>query len=89
MIPRSRISSIHDPRYRRLVARLVELREAAGLSQSGLAAILGMVQPDISKIERCERRLDVLEALDWLRAIKGDGDKILAEMWRISTGEAP
>lgn len=65
-------SSIYDPRYRRIVGALVRLRENAGMSQAALALSLGLSQPDISKIERCERRIDVLEVIDWVLATKGD-----------------
>lgn len=88
MNPRTRTSSIHDQRYRSIVSKLVRLRESAGLSQSELAAVLNMVQPDISKIERYERRLDIIEAFDWLRAVKGDDLNLLAELWQIGKGGA-
>ncbi len=84
---RNRVSSIHNHRYKRLIAKLVELREGAGQSQSELASALGLMQPDISKIERLERRLDILEAIDWIRAVKGDHLPSLVEIWQISRGE--
>lgn len=59
-------ASIHDRRYRQLVSRLVVFRQQAKLSQSQLAQALGLEQPDVSKIENCERRLDALEFLVWL-----------------------
>lgn len=65
-----RESSIHNPRYRRLVQGLVDSRNIARLSQGELAAIIGLSQPDISKIEACERRIDLLETLDWLNACR-------------------
>jgi transcriptional regulator with XRE-family HTH domain len=63
-----RINSIHDPRYKRIVQRLIKARIDAGLTQEELAAATGLSQPDISKIEKCQRRLDILEAIDWIRA---------------------
>ena len=63
-----RISSIHDPRYKRVVRRLIKARMDAGLTQAELSMATGLSQPDISKIEKCQRRLDVLEAIDWIKA---------------------
>jgi transcriptional regulator with XRE-family HTH domain len=84
---RQRISSIHDVRYRRFVEKLVALRVSSGLSQKELACSLGMLQPDISKIERFERRLDVLEAVDWLRAVNGDDLALLVNVLHRAQGE--
>lgn len=53
--------SVFADDYRTLIARLVELRAEAGLTQVELATRLGRPQSYISKIERCERRLDVVE----------------------------
>lgn len=66
--PKQFISSIHDPEYHRIVDALISLRETAKLSQKAIAWEIGLTQPDVSKIERRERRIDILEALRWLRA---------------------
>lgn len=42
---------------------LAEAREAAGLTQAELAALIGEKQNFISKYERGERRLDFLEVV--------------------------
>ncbi len=62
-------STIHNEKYRQLVRRLVELRRIAELSQKALAEALGLDQPDISKIENFERRLDALELMLWLKVV--------------------
>ncbi len=62
----SKITSIHNTKYRTLIEQIVRMRKDAGINQQELAEILGVSQPDISKIERCERRLDVLEFFDIL-----------------------
>jgi transcriptional regulator with XRE-family HTH domain len=66
--PKSTLSSIHDPEYQKIVLALIALREGAKLSQRAIAQEIGLTQPDVSKIERRERRVDVLEALRWIRA---------------------
>ncbi len=65
-------SSIHSSRYRELIAHLVELRHKAGKSQSQVATALNLDQPDISKIENFERRLDALEFLKWIECVSGE-----------------
>ncbi len=49
-----------------LVRFLISLRVSAKLSQAEIGRALGMSQPDISKIERLERRIDAIECLRWL-----------------------
>ena len=66
------ISSIHDPEYHRIVDALISLREKAKLSQKAIANEIGLTQPDVSKIERRERRIDILETLRWIRATDSD-----------------
>jgi len=73
------ISSIHDPEYHRIVTALVCLREKAKLSQKALAQEIGLTQPDVSKIERRERRIDILEALRWVRATEADPAEFFAQ----------
>jgi ribosome-binding protein aMBF1 (putative translation factor) len=73
------ISSIHDPDYHRIVDALISLREQAKLSQKAVAQEMGLTQPDISKIERRERRIDIVEALRWVRATKVDPAEFFAQ----------
>ena len=53
--------SIHTPQYQRLCNLLIDAREAAGLTQAELAKALDKPQSFVSKYERRERRLDVVE----------------------------
>lgn len=63
---------MHDPRYAEFRALLVAAREDAGLTQTSLAARLGKPQSYVSKYERGERRLDVVETTDIARALGVD-----------------
>jgi transcriptional regulator with XRE-family HTH domain len=54
----------HPERYRRLLERLRQARQEAGLSQEAAAAVLGTRQKYISKIETGERRIDPLELVE-------------------------
>lgn len=53
--------SIHTREYRILLELLIEVRRRAGLTQSDLGHRLPFEQPGISKIERGERRIDIVE----------------------------
>ncbi|MDC0535647.1 helix-turn-helix domain-containing protein [Francisellaceae bacterium] len=53
--------TIHDDLYRSLVNELTHERNRLNISQGELAIQVGLNQSDISKIEKFERRLDVLE----------------------------
>jgi len=77
-----RTSSLHDPRYQNLIESLIQLRKRAEITQLELAEALHMSQPDISKIERFERRLDILEFLDWLQIIAERSQNLPSEIWK-------
>lgn len=61
--------SVHTPAYKALLETLIAAREEAGLTQVELAARLGTTQSFISKCERGERRLDVVEFVEFVRAM--------------------
>jgi len=63
------MSSIHDPRYRNVINRLIELRELKKITQVQLASSLKKPQSYVAKVENFERRLDFIELYDWLNAI--------------------
>lgn len=56
--------SILTARYQRFRALLIEARRAAGLTQVDLASKLSRPQSFVSKYERGERRLDLIEFLE-------------------------
>lgn len=53
--------SIHSSEYKTVIRKLREAREAAGLTQQEAAKKLSKPQSYISKIERGERRTDIVE----------------------------
>jgi transcriptional regulator with XRE-family HTH domain len=55
------MTSIHSKEYKELIKRLVKARKEAGLTQKEVAKKLKQHQSYISKIETCQRRVDVLE----------------------------
>lgn len=54
-------SSVFTPRHQEFIKFLVAARRAANVTQVELAARLGRPQSFVSKYERGERRLDVVE----------------------------
>ncbi|PLP97922.1 transcriptional regulator [Cupriavidus pauculus] len=61
--------TIHSEQYAHLLALLRSAREAAELTQIQLASRLGETQSFVSKCERGERRLDLIELRLWCAAI--------------------
>ena len=53
--------SVHTRDYATFLELLIEFRHRAGLTQAQLGQQLPFEQPAISKIERGERRVDVIE----------------------------
>jgi len=78
------MKSIHDPRYRQLVERLIALREEVETTQTQLAEQLGKPQSYVAKVENVDRRLDVVEIADWLAALRTSPHLFMAELdwWR-------
>ena len=54
-------SSIFTQRHQEFIAFIASVRRAADITQVELAARLGKPQSFVSKVERGERRLDVIE----------------------------
>lgn len=59
---------------------MVKARAKAGLTQSELAASLDRPQSFVSKYERGERRLDVVEFLEIARAVGLDPVEVIARL---------
>ncbi|MCI0462932.1 MAG: helix-turn-helix domain-containing protein [Gemmataceae bacterium] len=59
----------HRQEYIEFVTRLRGARKAKSLSQRKLGETLGKPQSFVSKVETCERRLDLIEAAEWCLAL--------------------
>ena len=66
--------SIYGQEYKKVVENLRKAREDAGLRQEDVAQKLGKPQSYISKIERGERRIDVVELKAFARLYKKNLD---------------
>ena len=69
-----------SPMYTRLRRLLVERRNMAGLSQVDVATALGKPQSYVSKVESGERRLDVMEFVEFTHALGADPVRVLRAM---------
>ena len=69
--------------YREFRRALVAARRRAGLAQGELALRLGRPQSYVSKYERGERRIDVVEFLEIATATEADAEAVVARLHRI------
>ena len=58
------VKTLGTERHKALIALLIEKREAAGLTQSELAAKLREYQSFVARLESGQRRVDVVEFLE-------------------------
>lgn len=61
--------STHHRHYQAFLALLRSLRVEGGVTQTELGSRLGNTQTFVSKVERGERRLDVVEFVEWCEAL--------------------
>lgn len=66
------MKSLRSPQHQLLTEQLVQLRKEAGITQTQLAKFLDVPQSFVAKVEGMERRLDVIEFVNWLRALGQD-----------------
>ena len=71
--------SITARNYAHFLVRLREAREHAGLTQNDLASRLGETQSFVSKCERGERRMDVVELREFCKAMGITLDKFIMQ----------
>lgn len=72
--------SVFTRKHDRLRQLLVAARKTAGLTQSQLAKRLSRPQSFVSKVERDERRLDVIEFFELAQAIRIDAFAFLKRL---------
>lgn len=63
------MSSIHDPRYIGLIHCLISIREEQNITQVEVASSLKKHQSYVAKVVNLDRRLDIIELYDWLKAL--------------------
>jgi transcriptional regulator with XRE-family HTH domain len=74
--------SLGSPRHKALIALLVEKREAAGLTQAQLAEKLGEYQSFVARLESGQRRVDVVEFIEFADLLGFNAAKELEKLTR-------
>ena len=74
------MKSVFTGEYELFLRRLIEARQAAGLTQQDMATRLNRLQSFVSKYERGERRLDVVEFVAICRVLDIDSCTIVREI---------
>ena len=69
-----------SPDYRSAIETIKAAREGLGISQRELARRLGKPPSFVNKIEKVERRLDVLEFIAIAEAMEIDGASLLNDI---------
>jgi transcriptional regulator with XRE-family HTH domain len=64
--------TLRSPRQKALIALLIEQRKKSGLTQAQLAKRLRRYQSFVATVESGQRRIDVIEFLDFADAIGFD-----------------
>ena len=64
------MKSIYEPRYINLIEELIKIRISLTKTQVELATVLGKHQSYVAKVENFDRRIDIIELADWLRALE-------------------
>ena len=72
--------SIHSRQYAAFLKILVNKRKSAKVTQQELASKLGKPQSYVSKLERAERRMDIVEFLSITSALGVDPCSIVRKL---------
>lgn len=82
ILPPGMSNAVNSPDYKRFRELLVQARKDRGLTQAELSSRLNRPQSFVSKYERGERRLDVIEFAQVARALGVDPIKFIAQIYR-------
>jgi len=72
--------STHYPSYQRFLDALREARRATGVTQTELADRIGNRQVFVSKLERGDRRMDVVDLMEYCEAAGIDAVAFFGEL---------
>ncbi|MBD3814982.1 MAG: helix-turn-helix transcriptional regulator [Halothiobacillus sp.] len=78
------MKTVYSQEYALVLKALLLARKAAGLTQLQLAELLGKQQTFVSKYERGERRLDVVEFVTIARCLGVDPHAVIADFEAIA-----
>ena len=81
------MKSVFTGEYELFLRRLIEARQAAGLTQQDMAVRLNRLQSFVSKYERGERRLDIVEFIAICRVLAIDPCSIIREIEELAQAQ--
>ena len=81
------LKSAHTDAYSEFTKMLIAARKNAGLTQQHLATLLSKPQSYISKYERGERRLDLIEFLCVAAILKIDTNSFISHLMPLTRSE--
>ena len=85
--------SIHSVRGWLIAKRIAELRSQKGFTQRDLARLLAREHGLVSRIETCERRVELVELIQILTAIGCDVEleigRLVMDLLKIATPDEP
>lgn len=70
-------------KHRALIALLIDKREAAGLTQTELALMLGEYQSFVARLESGQRRVDVVEFLKLASILSFDPHELIDHLMSV------
>lgn len=74
------MKTIHDPRYARLVKWLISAREQQNITVRQLAEKLGHSHSWVVKVENLDKKLDVLEFVDFCSALNIEPEQAFKQL---------
>lgn len=75
--------TIFDPKYKMMIESLKSLRNKQGMSQRELAQRLGQTHCYVGRTETCERRLDIIDLINILKALELTDKEIMKFLERL------
>jgi transcriptional regulator with XRE-family HTH domain len=72
--------TLRSKRYKALIGLLVVRREAAGMTQSDLAARLGKSKSFVARLESGQRRITVVEFMTLAKILRFDPYKVILNL---------
>ena len=76
--------TLRSKRYKALIGLVVARREAAGMTQSDLAARLGKSQSFVARLDSGQRRITVVEFTTLAKILRFDPYKIISTLEKLA-----
>ena len=77
------VKTIGSTQHKALVSALIAKREAAGMTQTELAAALGEYQSFVARLESGQRRVDVIELIQLAKVLNFDAPSVVRELEQV------